>query len=148
MSQVCPVCNGTVEDGWKACPNCGFKLLGTTEKFMPISFGESASEPIAQAGKQAQQASLTIVRGSQIGTVYRLDDKSLSIGRSPQCDIFLNDMTVSRDHASVFPKWGGFVIRDKQSYNGIWINNESVEEAKLVDGDIVQIGAFCLKYEE
>lgn len=148
MSLICPVCNGTVEESAGSCPSCGFKLLGSTEEFKPIALDEEIPTEPNQVHKAVQKASFTIVRGAQIGTVYRLDDKILSIGRSPQCDIFLNDMTVSREHASVFPKWNGFVIRDNQSYNGIWINNESVEEAKLADGDIVQIGAFCLKYEE
>lgn len=148
MSTVCPVCNEVIVSDEGKCPSCGFKLLGTTEEFKPITLESSSTSVLHDEPRHAQTASLTIVRGAQIGTVYTLDDKILSIGRSPQCDIFLNDMTVSREHASVFPKWGGFVIRDSQSYNGIWINNESVEEARLENGDIVQIGAFCLKYEE
>ena len=148
MGQTCPVCNSPLEGAEGACPSCGFKLLGATEEFKPIPLaGEPAGRQDGEA-KAVQSATFTVVQGPQIGTTYRLDDKTLRIGRSPQCDIFLNDMTVSREHASVFPKWGGFVIRDAQSFNGIWINNESVEEAKLQDGDIVQVGAFCLKYEE
>ena len=71
-----------------------------------------------------------------------------STGRSPQCDLFLNDMTVSREHASVEPADGGYVIRDANSFNGVWVNNESVETRRLVSGDVIQIGAFCLVYKE
>ena len=150
MSNTCPVCNSELSDNESACPSCGFKMLGSTEEFQPISLdGEAKPKPEKeQKPKTVQTASFTVVRGPQIGTSYRLDDKQLTIGRSPQCDIFLNDMTVSRDHALVFPKDGNFVIKDNQSYNGIWINNESIDEAVLHDGDIVQVGAFCLKYEE
>ena len=148
MENTCPVCNSPIKESDSSCPSCGFKMLGSTEEFQPISLdGEQQAIPMKKP-KAAQIASFVIVRGPQIGTSYRLDDKQLTVGRSPQCDIFLNDMTVSRDHAIVFPREGQFVIKDNQSYNGIWINNESIEEAVLHDGDIVQIGAFCLKYEE
>jgi pSer/pThr/pTyr-binding forkhead associated (FHA) protein len=70
------------------------------------------------------------------------------VGRSPQCDIFLNDMTVSREHATIRPEAGEFVIKDSNSFNGIWINNQNVEEAVLEEGDIVQIGAFCLLFNK
>ena len=148
MDKTCPVCNNVLKDTDPACPSCGFKLLGSTEEFQPITLDGEQQLETKKKPKTAQIASFTIIRGPQIGTSYRLDDKQLSIGRSPQCDIFLNDMTVSRDHATIFPKDGSFVIKDNQSYNGIWINNESIDEAVLNNGDIVQIGAFCLEYEE
>lgn len=148
MEIKCPVCNNPIDNDATSCPSCGFKLLGSTEEFQPISFEAAERKSAPHKVKTVQIASFTVISGPQIGTSYRLDDKQLSVGRSPQCDIFLNDMTVSRSHASIFPKDGGFVIKDCQSFNGIWINNESIEEARLQDGDIVQIGAFCLKYEE
>ncbi|MBQ9069270.1 MAG: FHA domain-containing protein, partial [Eggerthellaceae bacterium] len=96
MSQRCPVCNETIEGNVGSCPSCGFKLPGTTEEFKPISLeGGIPSGPSFET-KTANAATMTIVRGPQIGTIYQLDDKVLSVGRSPQCDIFLNDMTVSR----------------------------------------------------
>ncbi len=101
------------------------------------------SRPPAQAA-----AALHVVRGPQTGVTYQLGDQALTIGRSPQCDLFLNDMTVSREHASVEPADGGYVIRDANSFNGVWVNNESVETRRLVSGDVIQIGAFCLVYKE
>ena len=147
MSEICPVCGSTIEDGITKCPECGFKILGGTEEFQPISiYGDSLAVE-QRSARSVQLANFTVVSGPQVGTSYLLDDKQLTIGRSPQCDIFLNDMTVSRMHATIAPRDGGFVITDSQSYNGIWINNVSVDQAKLNNGDIVQIGAFCLKFE-
>jgi len=146
MSERCPVCNGPVTPQDSSCPSCGFKLLGTTQEFEPIDMNEH--DAVSRHAKAVQSASLTVVRGPQIGTCYQLDDKELTVGRSPQCDIFLNDMTVSRAHAIIKPENGAFVIRDQQSYNGIWINNDSVDEAILRQDDIVQIGAFCLLYQK
>ena len=147
MERICPVCNSTIDSGDSRCPSCGFQLMGGTEEFQPITLDGDIAARRPQAQKTARIASLVVVSGPQTGMAYRLDDKELSVGRSPQCDIFLNDMTVSRSHAAIIPTEGGFTIRDSQSFNGTWINNESVDEALLADGDIIQIGAFCLKFE-
>lgn len=143
----CPVCGNPITPQDTACPACGFKLLGSTQKFQPINYmtGEPLNKPVS---KLPLTATMTVVRGPQVGTCYKLDDKQLTVGRSPQCDIFLNDMTVSREHAMIMPKDGQFFIKDTGSYNGVWINNESVEEAPLKDNDVVQIGAFLLTYNE
>ena len=146
MNEVCPVCNNPISKNDPACPACGFKLPGTTQEFQPIAFQDDAPSSM-KLGKGVQSATLTVVRGSQIGTVYQLDDKVQTIGRDPSCDIFLNDMTVSREHATVGPGAGGFVISDLSSFNGIWVNNENVENAVLQTDDIIQVGSFCLLYE-
>jgi len=91
-------------------------------------------------------AVLRVVHGPQIEMTFHLEEGTYTIGRSPQCDIFLNDMTVSRKHALLFPTGKGFSIKDTNSFNGVWINNISVNETVLKDGDIIQIGAFCLMY--
>ena len=123
---MCPVCNNPIDSQAPVCPHCGFKLLGSTQRFEPVSFGDDAL-PVAAAPQAAA---------------------ALHVVRSPQCDLFLNDMTVSREHASVEPADGGYVIRDANSFNGVWVNNESVETRRLVSGDVIQIGAFCLVYKE
>lgn len=148
MNDRCPVCNGPLSPDDAACPACGFKLLGTTQEFKPITLGSENEEHVQPQAKAVQSASMTVIRGPQVDTCYRLDDKILTVGRSPQCDIFLNDMTVSREHATIRPEAGEFVIKDSNSFNGIWINNQNVEEAVLEEGDIVQIGAFCLLFNK
>lgn len=146
----CPVCNADISTLDAVCPSCGFKLLGTTQEFNPVSMEgmaapEAANENAAeQPQKECPDTRLTVVRGPQTGVSFQLSCMPLSVGRNPKCDIFLNDMTVSREHARIEPDGDGFKILDNNSYNGIWINNESVEEAHLHDGDIIQIGAFCL----
>lgn len=92
------------------------------------------------------EATLKIVKGPQIGSSFRLAADRLTVGRSPQCDIFLNDMTVSRMHATIERTPAGFRISDADSFNGLWVNNLNVKDADLRDGDIVQIGTFCLMY--
>lgn len=145
MSTVCPVCSNPIDPDASACPHCGFKLLGSTQQFKPVVLGD---EPIADDAKLVQEATLRVVRGPQTGVAFQLGDQPLVIGRSPQCDIFLNDMTVSREHATIEPADGGYVIRDENSFNGVWVSNDSIDEHRLASGDIIQIGAFLLLYQE
>ncbi len=145
MSDVCPICNNPVSPSDAACPACGFKLLGSTQAFMPVDLN---ADEVAAPAKRPAHGTLQIVRGPQVGTVLELGSDDLTVGRSPECDIFLNDMTVSREHARILSTPDGYRIVDDNSYNGVWLNNESVSEAKLHAGDIVQIGAFCLLFED
>ncbi len=144
MSRLCPVCNSPVDDQASSCSCCGFKFLGATQQFKPISLDESFEIP---ANSHAS-ATLQVVRGPQTGITIPLTQETITIGRSPQCSLFLNDMTVSREHASVSPGHGGYIITDDNSFNGVWVNNKSVVSHLLAPGDIIQIGSFCLIYQE
>lgn len=145
MNDTCPICGNPIKADEGSCPSCGYKLIGSTQKFKPLEIDEGevkAAVPVSD-----KEAVLRVVRGPQIETVFQLGDKELSVGRSPRCDIFLNDMTVSREHARIMPVEGGYTIEDVNSYNGVWVNNESVDKRYLNDGDIIQIGVFCLVYQ-
>ncbi len=145
MSEVCPVCQATVDDGAAVCPQCGFKLLGATQKFQPVSLDDHVPSSKDEA---ARRALLRVVRGPQAGVVYELTGDELTVGRNPQCSIFLNDMTVSRMHATIRREDGCFVVHDENSFNGVWVNNQVVQAKALKSGDFIQIGAFCLMFEE
>lgn len=144
MASACPVCNAPLPEGADACPTCGFKLLGRTQAFSPIAVQPNANTAPASI---LEECTLSIVKGPQVGNVFRLSSDAITIGRSPQCDIFLNDMTVSRMHATLKRIPGGYEIVDADSFNGLWVNNLNVKEAVLKDGDVVQIGTFCLVYQ-
>ena len=145
MVDTCPVCQSHVDPHDASCPQCGFKLLGATQQFEPVSLDGQGR---VAAGKPVQDAVLRVVRGPQAGVVYKLADEDMTIGRSPNCSIFLNDMTVSRMHAALRCEAGAYVIVDENSFNGVWVNNANVEAKALKSGDFVQIGAFCLLFEE
>lgn len=141
---VCPVCQSAVGAGVQVCPACHFNLTGATQRFKPLAMdgeGSSASDPLPTA-------SLRMVRGPQIGAVYPIKADRVTIGRNPQCDIFLNDMTVSREHAEIIKQSGAFIIGDLRSFNGVWVNNATVSRHALRAGDYIQIGKYDFVYEE
>ena len=141
---MCPVCGGDVSSDAAACPHCGFRLSGTTQQFRPIQL-DAIDVPTPQGPRKA---SLFVLRGPQSGLRFLLRTERMTVGRDPECDIFLNDMTVSRVHAEILPVAGGFVICDQNSFNGVWVNNATVDSRRLHPNDIVQIGSFLLMYEE
>ena len=89
---------------------------------------------------------LVIKRGGEAGQSFVLDSPKTVIGRSPNCDIFLDDVTVSRVHAEIERTSDGYVVRDRGSLNGTYVNRESVTWAALANGDEVQIGKFRLVF--
>jgi pSer/pThr/pTyr-binding forkhead associated (FHA) protein len=68
------------------------------------------------------------------------------IGRSPECDIFLDDVTVSRRHAELVRDGDRLLIRDLGSLNGTFVNRHRIEEAVLGNDDEVQIGKYRMTF--
>ncbi|MHB8262508.1 MAG: FHA domain-containing protein [Acidimicrobiales bacterium] len=92
-------------------------------------------------------AMLLVRRGPNAGARYVLDRDAVRVGRHPDSDIFLDDITVSRRHAEIRREGRGLVVvKDVGSLNGTYVNRERVDEAVLEAGDEVQIGKFRLVY--
>ncbi len=84
--------------------------------------------------------------GGRTGERFPASGERTLIGRSPDCDIFLDDVTVSRRHAELVQAPSGTVIRDLGSLNGTFVNQRRIETARLEDDDEVQIGKYRLTY--
>jgi pSer/pThr/pTyr-binding forkhead associated (FHA) protein len=91
---------------------------------------------------------LIIFKGPAKGSRYLITRSGASIGRSQESEIFLDDVTVSRVHASVSfdDAKNSFVFSDSSSLNGTYINGSLVETVSLSNGDEVQIGKFHLLF--
>lgn len=87
---------------------------------------------------------LVVRRGPDAGTVYPLDRAVTRVGRHPESEIFLDDITVSRRHAELERGGVDYEIRDVGSLNGTYVNRERIESCILHSGDEVQIGKFKL----
>lgn len=108
------------------------------------SLSEDARKTIAQLPEGS--ALLVVVRGPNLGARFLLNAEKVSVGRKPKCDIFLDDVTVSRKHAIFVKEDTGYVMRDAGSLNGTYVNRERVDSAQLKTGDIVQIGKYRMVY--
>ncbi|EEH63355.1 FHA domain protein [Gleimia coleocanis DSM 15436] len=108
----------------------------------PLSPTDRAAVEALPAGS----ALLIVQRGPNSGARFLLDSDQIVAGRSPQADIFLDDVTVSRKHCEFRVHEGGFAVRDLGSLNGTYINRERSEGAVLQAGDEVQIGKYRLTY--
>lgn len=149
MSTKCPICLQEFEDGIEECPACGFKFSGNTEKFKPIKADNNEDSNNTQGidKKSSKTPALRVISGPQGELVLPLTKNNMTIGRSPNSDIFLNDRTVSREHAVISKNGDVYQIADKNSYNGLWINNNNVSVSNVKDGDLIQIGVFFLRFE-
>ena len=159
----CPICNTANRDDAKMCQGCGYRFQGeSTQQFQAVSVEpEDATAPMPAASvsaakvavteaasdnEKAPVATLTVKNGRQKGMAYPLTGTRAIIGRSPRCEVFLNDMTVSRSHAILERVGDGWSLQDNGSFNGVWINNEPIDHAMLHSGDVIQIGCFVLKF--
>ena len=121
-----------------------------------ISFGDAVGEPevvalsaeqhAAVAALPATSALLLMQRGPSSGARFLLDADRTTAGRSPDADIFLDDVTVSRKHVEFVREGGGYVVRDVGSLNGTYVNRTRIEQATLRPGDEVQIGKFRMTF--
>jgi pSer/pThr/pTyr-binding forkhead associated (FHA) protein len=89
---------------------------------------------------------LMVRRGPNAGSRYMLDTDITTLGRHPDSEIFLDDITVSRRHAVVRRLAEGFEVSDVGSLNGTYVNHERVETAPLHSLDEVQVGRFVLTF--
>ena len=87
---------------------------------------------------------LVVRHGPNAGSSFRLDAEHTNVGRHPDSEIFLDDITVSRRHAELQRIPTGFVVRDVGSLNGTYLNRERVEESPIGNGDELQVGKLKL----
>ena len=90
------------------------------------------------------KAMVVVHRGANKGSRYLISEERTSIGRSPESEIFLDDVTVSRSHAVIERNGSTFALNDLGSLNGTYINNRSLKTSSLTSGDEIQIGKFHL----
>jgi pSer/pThr/pTyr-binding forkhead associated (FHA) protein len=97
----------------------------------------------------AEGAALVIRSGGgRAGESFAVEGDRMTIGRSPDAAVFLDDVTVSRNHALLVRRRDGLYIDDLGSLNGTYVNRRRIESYKLASGDDLQIGKYKLTYLE
>ena len=132
------------------CSRCGALLEKgeggeTTQTFSPEEVGELAHEPV-----EGLEGPALVVRsgGGRAGESFRPTGARTRIGRSPECEVFLDDVTVSRNHAVLLERNGRFVVEDQGSLNGTFVNRRRIDSEVLENGDELQIGKYRLTFVE
>jgi hypothetical protein len=150
----CPDCGFVNVDGANYCQRCGHFLGATT----PEHAGEptTATYRVGETGElipvdlddAATHGPVLVIRsgGGRVGESFPLNGDRMTIGRRPDSDIFLDDVTVSRDHAILVRRGSDFYLDDCGSLNGTYVNRHRIESHHLVDGDELQIGKYKLAY--
>ena len=153
MARHCPECGFGNAEGAHYCSKCG-AFLGakeaptesTTATYRVGDTGELI--PVELEEVVAQEGAALVIRsgGGRVGESFPLQGERLTIGRRPDSDVFLDDVTVSRDHALLVTRQGGYFLDDLGSLNGTYINRRRIDSHKLADGDELQIGKYKLTY--
>ena len=149
MSHIyCPECGFQNPEASNYCAKCG-ALLRTEEESSDttLSFAPEDIEEGDSVSLEGFESPALVVRagGGRVGEHFRPAGERTTIGRSPDCDIFLDDVTVSRRHAVLMERDGHFVVEDLGSLNGTFVNRRRIETAEpLDDGDELQIGKYRL----
>jgi hypothetical protein len=149
----CSQCGEQVPEDANFCPACGAHLTASTtgrQEDTTAAIEVGALDPHHDVGLlpdvEPGTGMLVVVRGPNAGARFLLDRDTTTVGRHPDSEIFLDDVTVSRRHAEFTRTEGGATIRDLGSLNCSYVNGERVEERVLGTGDEVQIGRFKLLY--
>ena len=151
MSNIyCQECGFQNPEAANYCARCGALLVKdeggteTTQTFTPDEGEDTSAEALEDLGITGPAL---VVRsgGGRTGETFHPEAET-SIGRSPDCGIFLDDVTVSRKHAVIVQRDSGFFVDDQGSLNGTFVNRKRVESAQLEDGDELQIGKYRLTF--
>ena len=150
MSHIyCPECGYNNPESARFCAKCGSALVVGEEGEQTETFAiADAGDSLDTLDDLGLQGGVLVVRsgGGRSGETFALSDSPTVIGRSPECGIFLDDVTVSRKHA-VFTRDGDrWKLEDQGSLNGTYVNRVRVDRADLSDGDEIQIGKYRLTY--
>jgi pSer/pThr/pTyr-binding forkhead associated (FHA) protein len=158
-SVFCDKCGHQNPDDALFCARCGNQLSrgagpdsGTADQTSTIALtgvdGEADDDTTAEILEElpAGFALLVVQRGPNAGSRFLLDQAVTTVGRNPDSDIFLDDVTVSRKHATFTRHADGYELSDAGSLNGTYLNRERIETASLGNGDEVQIGKFRLLF--
>ena len=146
----CPTCGFVNPVDGNFCGRCGARLTpftGDTTHTLPIIRDEAMRAEVDIDGVVGDvnpgMVALIVTRGSDSGVRYELQQATTTVGRSSNCDILLDDITVSRWHATFQLDDGDVILTDHGSLNGTYVNRVLIDEPTVLKrGDEVQIGKF------
>jgi hypothetical protein len=150
---LCARCGHDNPEGARFCSSCGSPLVPdgdeTTLTLHAVEAADLEEELERYLDELPPGVGLLVVRhGPNAGSSYRLDKPAVTVGRHPDSDVFLDDITVSRRHVLIERDEQGFVLRDAGSLNGTYVNKKRADEARLRSGDELQVGRYRISFLE
>jgi len=145
----CQECGFQNPESANYCARCGALLakaepaVETTQALTPEEVGD-----LAGLDEFGLEGPALVVRagGGRAGESFRPAGERTRIGRSPDCDIFLDDVTVSRNHAVLIEENGKFFVEDQSSLNGTFVNRHRIDRVPLEEGDELQVGKYRMTF--
>jgi len=154
MAMHCPECGFINDDSANYCQKCGTYIggrEGIEDATTAYQIGETGEIEAVDIDAEVERAGAALVirsGGGRAGEAFPLDEERTAIGRSPDAGVFLDDVTVSRNHALLVERKDGVYIDDLGSLNGTYVNRRRIESQKLEDGDEIQVGKYKLTFLE
>ena len=154
-TQHCPECGFINNPGANFCQKCGAHLTAeehggdqTTITYKVGETGELQAVDLEEVASSEGGALVVRTGGGRAGETFPIEGERVTIGRSPEASVFLDDVTVSRNHALLVRRRDGLYIDDLGSLNGTYVNRRRIESHKLQNGDELQVGKYKLTYLE
>jgi hypothetical protein len=151
----CHECGFVNAEGANYCQKCGAYLAQAPEQEHPTTMTYKVEEsgeftPIDLEQEVESAGAVLVIRagGGRAGESFALTEDRISIGRSTDAEVMLDDVTVSRNHALIVRRKDGLYVDDLGSLNGTYANRRRIESHKLADGDEIQIGKYRLAFLE
>ena len=161
MALHCTECGFVNGEGANYCQRCG-SLLSHDESAGASTGVGSGGDPITatyrideagelvpvEIGQVTAHGPALIIRagGGRVGESFAVDGERMSIGRRPDSEVFLDDITVSRDHALLIHRGEEWYLDDCGSLNGTYVNRSRIDSHRLEEGDEVQVGKYKLTF--
>jgi len=154
MAIHCPECGLVNAEGANYCQKCGAYLgvgrSGGEPNTATYTVGETGElRPVSLDEVVASGAALVVrAGGGRVGESFPLEGDRIAIGRRPDSEVFLDDVTVSRDHALIVRRGDGYHLDDCGSLNGTYVNRSRIDSTRLREGDELQVGKYKLTFLE
>src|SRR5205085_8559542 len=146
-----PECGFANAEGANYCQRCG-AFLGRADASDPTTasyeVGDTDEVEAVDMDELRARGPMLVIRsgGGRAGEAFSLDKDRMTVGRRPDSHIFLDDVTVSRDHAVIVRRGTEYHLDDLGSLNGTYVNRQRVETHHLAHGDELQIGKYKLAF--
>ena len=152
MALHCTECGFVNDEASNYCARCGALLPRAETSGEPVTatyrIDDSGELVPVELDQVAAQGPALVIRagGGRVGESFPVAGERMSIGRRPDSEVFLDDVTVSRDHALLIRRADQWYLDDCGSLNGTYVNRSRIESQRLEEGDELQIGKYKLTF--